>query len=89
VYGGGADGRGESDSIVLQARKSIALVVRGPGGAVYFARVLKPGEAWRAPSVDGLSVDVGQPGAVEVFVGGLSRGRLIPSQASLSKLAEP
>ncbi len=74
---------------VLQARKSTTLVVRGPGGSIYFARLLAPGEAWRAPSLDGLSAEVAEPSSVEVFVGGASRGRLTQVRTDLSRLGEP
>ena len=84
VYGAGAPGAG----VILQARKSTTLVIRG-GGAVYFARLLAPGEAWRAPSTAGLTADVGNPDAVEVFVGGVSKGRLGRTQTPLSELVTP
>ena len=83
VYGAGGGG------IVLQARGATSLIVRGPGGAIYFARVLGPGEAWRAPLVAGLTVEVGEPSSVEVFVGGASRGRLVQAQTPLAHLGDP
>ena len=87
VYG--AAGPGASDpggDVVLQARKSTALIVRGPGGAVYFARLLSPGEAWRGAATAGLTADVAQPSSMEVFVGGVSRGRLTQTQTPLARL---
>jgi len=85
VYGAPAS---EGD-VVLQARKATSLVVRGPGGAVYFARLLAPGEAWRAPaSLAGLTADVGDAAGVEVFVAGTSRGRLTQAQTALTRLTE-
>jgi hypothetical protein len=36
--------------------------------------------------MDGLTIDAGSPSAVEVFVGGLSRGVLAQSQTAVSKL---
>jgi len=85
VYGAAAPGAG----VILQARKSTTLVVRGPGGAVIFAGLLKPGEAWRAPATPGLIVDVGGPRSVEVFVAGVSRGRLIPAITPVDRLGRP
>ena len=85
VFGASAPGAG----VILQARKATSLVVRGPGGAVYFASLLKPGEAWRAPGLLGLTVDVGAPSSVEVFVAGASRGRLAQSQTPVARLAQP
>lgn len=82
VYGAS----GSNAGLVLEARSPTTLIVRGPGGAVYFARQLAAGEAWRAPAMEGLTVDAGSPSAVEVFVGGASRGVLAQSQASVSKL---
>jgi hypothetical protein len=79
---------GPGADVILQARKSTSLVVRGAGGAIYFARLLNPGEAWRASSLAGLTADVGDPGAMEVFVGGLSRGRLSEPLTPLSHLGQ-
>ncbi|HWF01759.1 MAG TPA: helix-turn-helix domain-containing protein [Caulobacteraceae bacterium] len=83
VYGAKGAGAG----VVLQARASTPLVVRGPGGAIVFARQLAAGEAWRAASLDGMTADVGAPASVEVFVGGVSKGPLGAAQTALSKLA--
>jgi cytoskeleton protein RodZ len=74
-------------NVVLQARKSTSLIVRGPGGAVYFARMLSPGEAWRGPALAGLTADVAEPSSMEVFVGGASLGRLTQTQTPLARLA--
>jgi hypothetical protein len=63
-------------------------VVRGPGGVVYFARQLAPGEAWRAPAIGGLTVDVSDPAATEVFVAGLSKGPLAQAQTPLARIAD-
>jgi transcriptional regulator with XRE-family HTH domain len=73
--------------VILQARKSTSLIVRGGGGAVYFARELSPGESWRAPAATaGLTVDVGNPAAVEVFAAGVSKGALSAPQTPVSQL---
>jgi len=85
IYGANAAGSG----VVLQARKSTTLVIHGPGGAIYFARLLNPGEAWRAPAIAGLTADVAEPAAIELFVGGASRGRLTQTQTSLAHLDQP
>ncbi len=85
LYGAGPTAAG----VVLQARKSTTVIVRGAGGAVYFARVLAPGEAWRAPDATGLTVDVATPSSVEVFVAGTSRGRLTQAQTPLARLVSP
>ena len=85
IYGA----RSGASGVVLQARASTSLVVRGDDGAIHFAAMLAPGEAWRAPATVGLTVDVGKPSAVEVFIGGTSRGVLSQAQTPLSKLAVP
>ncbi len=85
VYGAGPP----AARIILQARKSTSLVVRGPAGVIYFARVLAPGEAWRTPSAEGLVADVADPSVIEVFVSGVSRGHLTQTQTSLAHLGDP
>jgi transcriptional regulator with XRE-family HTH domain len=85
IYGAAAPGAG----VILQAKKSTTLIVRGAGGAVIFAGLLKPGEAWRAPAGSGLMVDVGEPRSVEVFVAGVSRGHMRVPLAPLDRLAQP
>jgi cytoskeleton protein RodZ len=82
VYGAS----GSNDGLILQARSPTTLIVHGPDGTVYFGRQLAAGEAWRAPSMEGLTVDAGSPGAINVFVGGALRGVLARSQAPVSKL---
>jgi len=73
-----------SGNVILQARNSTAIIVRG-GDTVYFARQLAAGEAWRAPpGVRGLTVDVGAPASVQVFVGGISKGVLSQPTTTLS-----
>jgi cytoskeletal protein RodZ len=84
--GSGATAAGAG--VVLQARKATSLIVRGEGGAVYFARLLSPGEAWRGPLAAGLTVDVATPSSMEVFVGGVSRGLLTQTQTPLARLAD-
>jgi cytoskeleton protein RodZ len=81
VYGAPAPG----GNVILQAKQSTSLVVRGAGGTVYFAKQLSPGEAWRAPALKGLVVEASTPSAVEAYVGGVSRGLLDTPQTALSK----
>jgi len=88
VANGTVYGAEPSASVVtLQARKSASLIVRGAGGAVYFARQLSAGEAYRAPTLKGLTVEVSDPTVVQVFVGGQTRGLLPAATASIEKLA--
>ena len=71
----------------MQALKPAALIIRGADGSVYFARQLAPGEAYRAPQVAGLTIDVSEPQDFQVFVGGQSTGVLPAAQVLVSRLA--
>ena len=75
-----------ASGVILQATKPTSLVVHGPTGTVYFARLLAAGEAWRAPGTPDLTAEVGAPGSMEVFVGGLSRGPMTDAKTSLAHL---
>jgi cytoskeleton protein RodZ len=82
VYGGPAD----PSAIILQAKRAALVVIHGADGAVYFARQLAAGEAYRAPAAKGLTVDVSDPQAFDVFVAGVFKGPLPAAQMPLSKL---
>lgn len=82
VYGAPA----QSSTVILQARKGASIIVRGADGSVYFARQLAAGEAYRAPMLKGLSIDVSEPAAFDVFVAGQSKGVLPAAQTPLAKL---
>jgi transcriptional regulator with XRE-family HTH domain len=84
VYGAPA---GERSVVTVQALKPSLLMVRGADGSLYFARQLAAGEAFRAPQVEGLTFNVTDPNAFQVFVGGQSKGVLPAAQASVSGLA--
>lgn len=73
--------------VTLQARKPASLIVRGSDGAVYFARQLAAGEAYRAPLVGGLTVDVSDPSAFDVYANGEHKGALQAAQTVVSRLA--
>lgn len=73
--------------VVVQALRPMSLVARGAGGAVYFARQLAAGEAWRAPELAGLTIDVDVPAAAEVYVEGRATGPLAQAQTPLAGLA--
>lgn len=83
VYGAPA---GSASLVVLQAKKPASLIVRGGGGAVYFARQLAAGEAYRAPSGEGLTAEVTDPAAFALYVGGENKGVLVSQQTALDKL---
>ncbi len=78
---------GES-AVTLQARKPASLIVRGADGSVYFARQMAAGQAYRVPVLKGLTVDVSDPLAFDVFVFGQGQGVLQSGQTSAAKLAE-
>lgn len=82
VYGAEA----ETSIITFQARKAASLIVRGADGSVYFARQLSPGEAYRAPALKGLSVEVSEAEAFQVFVGGQTKGLMPATQTTIAKL---
>jgi hypothetical protein len=62
--------------IVVQALKPAFLVVRGSEGTIYFARQLREGDAYRAPAIGGLTIDVSEPDGFQVFAYGQSKGVL-------------
>jgi len=72
--------------VIVQARKGAGLVVRGADGAVYFARQLAAGEAYRVPAIAGLQIDVSDPHVVEVYFNGALTGHLPATLTPLSKL---
>lgn len=72
--------------VVIQAIKNGALIVRGADGSVYFARQLAKGEAYRVPNVAGLTIDVSDREAFQVFANNRSTGILPGNQTLASKL---
>jgi cytoskeletal protein RodZ len=83
VYGAPAT----ASVVTLQARKPTSLIVRGADGSVYFARQLATGEAYRAPTLKGVTADVAEAGAIQAFVAGQNRGLLPVGLNSVTKLA--
>jgi cytoskeleton protein RodZ len=82
IYGPAA---GASD-LIIQAKQSISLEVRGPGGVVYFARQLAPGEAYRVPALPGLTAEVSNPASAELYEGGRSKGLFTAAQTPLKTI---
>ncbi|MFC3070853.1 helix-turn-helix domain-containing protein [Phenylobacterium soli] len=76
-------------AVILQALKPAFLVIKGADGSVYFARQLAEGEAYRAANLAGLTVDVSEPEAFQVFSGGQSRGVLPQPLTPVAKLVAP
>ena len=86
---GAVYGAAPQDSVVtLQALKGGSLIVRGNGGAAYFARQLSAGEAYRVPNRVGLALEVSAPAAFQVFVGGRSKGLMPAPSISAAKLLD-
>lgn len=75
-----------ASQVTLQARKGVSLIVRGSGGAVYFARQLSAGQAYRVPNLKGLNLEVSDPAAFQVFVGGQSKGLMPAPTIAAEKL---
>ncbi|QUD87428.1 helix-turn-helix domain-containing protein [Phenylobacterium montanum] len=75
-------------AVILQARKASALTIQGADGTVYFARLLAPGQAYRAPLIKGLTVVAPQPDDFDLYVGGLLKGPLTAGKAQATTLAE-
>lgn len=73
--------------VTLQARERASLIVRGADGTVYFAKQMAAGEAYRAPLLKGLVLDVSDPTAFDVFVFGNGRGVLPAPQTPVATLA--
>lgn len=84
VYGAPAQ---TGASIVLKALKPAPLVIKNHSGAVYFARQLAKGEAYRAPVLPGVLVETADPHAFQVFVGGQSKGLLPQTRSEVKALA--
>ncbi len=83
VYGAPA----RQSNVILQARKGAALVIHGADGSVYFARQLAAGEAYRAPQIKGLTIDVSNPEKFDVYVDGVLKGPLIGPRTLAIQLA--
>jgi cytoskeleton protein RodZ len=83
IYGAPAS----ASLVTLQARKSASLIVSNPDGTVHFAQMLQAGEAYRAPANLGAAIlDVSDPLAFDVYVGGQIRAPLPAPQTPLSKV---
>ena len=78
-----------SGPVILQARRSVALIVRAPDHGIVFARQLQPGEAFRAPLGRGLTADASDPAAVAIYRNGALAGLLTALQTPLDSLAPP
>jgi cytoskeletal protein RodZ len=77
----------EQSAVTLQAHKPASIIIRGQDGTVYFARQLAAGEAYRAPTaVKGLTVDVSDPQAFDIYANGALQGQLQANQTPLNKL---
>lgn len=85
VYGAPA----ASSVVTIQAREPSNLVVRGADGAVYFARQMKPGEAFRAPLLNGMRFETSNPIGFDVYVHRRAKGQLTASITDVTSLVPP
>ena len=74
-------------AVLLQGRRSVALIVRDTGRNIVFARVLQPGEAFRPPLGRALTAEVADPASVAVYQNGRLRGLLTELATPLDSLA--
>lgn len=79
IYGAPAGAR-----VIIQARKSGSLVIKGADGSTYFANVLSTGQAYRVPALAGLKVEVSDPALWDVFVDGGFKGHLTSASGPIS-----
>jgi hypothetical protein len=84
AYGAAAN---QPSYVTLKALKPASLIVRGVNGQVYFARQLAKGESYRVPAMGGLVLAAPDPYALQVFVGGRSRGVLPSAETAAGALA--
>ncbi len=82
IYGAPAD----QSLVTLQAVNAVFVILRR-GETVLEIQELQAGEAYRAPMDSGLAIDVTAPSALEVYVGGQYRGRLLQSLNQISALS--
>jgi cytoskeletal protein RodZ len=85
IYGATA----QASQVLLQARKSVSLVVRRPDGSVFFAQELKAGEAYRPPMTGNLSIDVPAFQDVRVYAAGQLHAPLAGETTAVAKLTPP
>lgn len=72
IYGAAAKG----GDVIIQARKRAALIVRGPDGAIFFARELAIGDAYRVARGTHATADASDPAAFDLYVDGKLQGLL-------------
>jgi cytoskeleton protein RodZ len=63
-------------TVVMFAKKPASLIVRGPTGAVHFARQLVAGEAYRAPIGQKLVAEVTDPAAFALYINNQLQGSI-------------
>ena len=75
-----------SGPVVLQARRSVALIVRTADRSIVFARQLQPAEAFRPPLGRALTAEVSDPASVAVYAHNQFKGLLTSLQTPLDAL---
>lgn len=61
--------------VVLRARATTHVLVRGTNGTIYINRTLEPGDIYQLPNIVGLTLATTNAGAVEVDLDGLAMGK--------------
>lgn len=79
----------QRSTVIIQARKPGFVIVRGRDETIHFARQLAAGDAYRAPPVAGLSVEVSNPADFDLYRDGELQGALPGPTSSLDTLAAP
>jgi cytoskeleton protein RodZ len=73
--------------VVLHADNPTRLTVRGMDGKVYINKDLQPGQAYRVPDIEGLTLATDNAGAVDVDLDGVAMGRIGQPQQILGRVS--
>lgn len=73
--------------VILRARGTSRITVRGPDGTLYINRDLEAGDVYRVPNLTGLTLAVADAGAIEVDLDGQALGRAGASKQVLGRVS--
>lgn len=77
----------QAQQVTLRASAPAWIRIEGPDSRIVVDRVLQPGEEFRAPANQGLVMQTGNAGALEITVDGRTIGRLGPDGAVRRQVA--
>jgi cytoskeleton protein RodZ len=77
----------EGGRVVLRARGTTRVTVKGADGRLYINRDLAPGEVYYVPNLPGLSLAVANAGALEADIDGKPAGRVGQDRQVLGKVS--